>query len=341
MSKTGVGGGIVIGVYPGTSNKHTAGFDFTVPAGNDFALAGGEYRSGFDTGTNEVRLGLYSDASGKPGEILETFTVTNALTTAITGFRSAKGPVLVAGRRYWLIASMTNPATSRAYWHVTDPADPGLHAVSVNNERWMISTRGRGGFQIFGYPKIGSGPLPTTLAGVTVSVGGQKAPLSYVSANRVNLQIPYEVPQGKSELVLRKGEASTPVSVSILDAAPGIMVDDSNWAVVQNADYTMNSAANPARVGSLVSVYGTGAGAVSPAVPTGQAAPNSPLSYAANVTASIDGVPAEVSFAGLTPGAVGLLQVNLQVPPLTTGTYGIQIAVGSARSNTASIAVTQ
>jgi uncharacterized protein (TIGR03437 family) len=91
-----------------------------------------------------------------------------------------------------------------------------------------------------------------------------------------------------------------------------------------------------------VTLYGTGAGAVSPGVVTGNAAPNSPLSVAtADVKASINGVPATVSFAGLTPGSVGLLQVNLQIPPLANGTYLIQITVGGAKSNAASIAVAQ
>jgi uncharacterized protein (TIGR03437 family) len=112
-----------------------------------------------------------------------------------------------------------------------------------------------------------------------------------------------------------------------------------NWAVVQNQDYSVNGPSNPAKVGSYVTLYGTGAGAVSPAVPTGAAAPAVPLSNVANITASINGVPATVTFAGLTPGSVGLLQVNLRIPTLPGGTFPIQIAVGDVKSNAPSIAV--
>ena len=43
--------------------------------------------------------------------------------------------------------------------------------------------------------------------------------------------------------------------------------------------------------------------------------PTSPLSVATNaVAASIGGVPAPVTFAGLAPGIPGLYQINIQVP---------------------------
>jgi adhesin/invasin len=54
---------------------------------------------------------------------------------------------------------------------------------------------------------------------------------------------------------------------------------------------------------------------VTPAVRTGEPAPVSPLSRATNaVTVTSSGRPAQVQFAGLTPGFVGLYQVNAVVP---------------------------
>lgn len=48
----------------------------------------------------------------------------------------------------------------------------------------------------------------------------------------------------------------------------------------------------------------------------GAAAPLSPLAYAmGRVSLTIGGVNAPVAFAGLTPGFVGLYQINATVPP--------------------------
>jgi uncharacterized protein (TIGR03437 family) len=61
--------------------------------------------------------------------------------------------------------------------------------------------------------------------------------------------------------------------------------------------------------------YVTGLGAVSPAVATGAAAGIETLSYSvATVTATIGGATADVQFAGLAPGFIGLGQVNVLIP---------------------------
>ena len=59
-----------------------------------------------------------------------------------------------------------------------------------------------------------SAPLPLTLAGVSVTVGGIAAPLYYVSPGQINYQVPFEVPLGTAQLVVTRGaQSSTPKSV--------------------------------------------------------------------------------------------------------------------------------
>jgi uncharacterized protein (TIGR03437 family) len=185
--------------------------------------------------------------------------------------------------------------------------------------------------------------LPTTLGGVSLTVGGRTAPLLYVGSGQINFQVPYETPAGNTSVVVTaSGVSSTAAALTVANAAPGIFVYGNNWAIVQNQDYSLNGPSSPAKVGRYITLYGTGAGPVSPPVATGDAAPVSPLSNTIpSVTASINGVPATVTFAGLTPGAVGLLQVNIQVPGLPSGTYLIQIGEGGINSNAPSIAIAQ
>jgi uncharacterized protein (TIGR03437 family) len=71
----------------------------------------------------------------------------------------------------------------------------------------------------------------------------------------------------------------------------------------------------PAGAGDYLVLYALGLGAVTPSLSIGNGTPSSPYEYAvAPVTVTIGGVPATVLFAGLTPGYVGLYQVNVMMP---------------------------
>ena len=181
-------------------------------------------------------------------------------------------------------------------------------------------------------------PLPLTLGGAAVVVNGTlNAPLFYVSSGQINAQLPFETPAGTATLSVN---GSSPVSFPVAATAPGIVVYGSNRAVVINRDGAVNSPERPAAGNTVVTVYMTGQGAVNPPVPTGTSAPGNPLSRpVAPVTATIGGQPAEVKFAGLTPGGVGLFQVNLLVPPSATGDLPLVVSVGGVASNAPLIAV--
>jgi uncharacterized protein (TIGR03437 family) len=59
-------------------------------------------------------------------------------------------------------------------------------------------------------------------------------------------------------------------------------------------------------------------------------------------SASIESLPAEVSFVGLAPGFVGLTQMNIVVPPgLASGDYPLSVTIGGQTSNAGTISVAQ
>lgn len=179
-------------------------------------------------------------------------------------------------------------------------------------------------FSIFG-TNLASGtglaaslPLPTSLNGTSIVVGGVSAPLLYVSPGQINAIVPYSLPLNTSVqvIILRGSSLSAPTTIAIAAANPGVFTVDGsghNAGTIFNVDFSLSSTASPSARGSTVVIYCEGLGAISPAVPDGAAATG--LSRTVNpVTVSIGGSPSMVAFAGLTPGFAGLYQINAVVP---------------------------
>ncbi len=186
----------------------------------------------------------------------------------------------------------------------------------------------------------GSFPLPQTLAGASVTVNGVAAALLYASPSQINFQVPFEVSPGAATIeVSVNGAAAGSITVPLYAAAPAIFLEPQGNAAAINQDGSVNSAAQPAPAGSVIAVYVTGLGAVSPPVASGAAAPGSPFSNANGVTATIGGAAANVAFAGLAPGYAGLYQVNIQIPQLAAGQYDLRISTPGSGSNAAPVSI--
>ena len=100
-------------------------------------------------------------------------------------------------------------------------------------------------------------------------------------------------------------------------------------AVAHQHDATHTSEVDGSYLNLVVAIFGTGFGAVSPSVASGTAASASQLSIVvAPVTATMGGRPANVVYAGLAPGLVGLYQINVEIPSGVSGpATQIQISV--------------
>ena len=189
-------------------------------------------------------------------------------------------------------------------------------------------------------------PWPTSTTNfVSVQVNGVAAPLYYVSPGQINFQVPWATPTTGTVNVAAavNGGSSNIAAVPVGTAAPGLFYDQvSGAAIVQNTpDYSLNSASNPAPAGSTIVAYLTGTGPVAPAAKDGTPAPGDTLSWAASAySAKIGSVAATVSFAGLTPGFIGLAQMNIVVPStLAPGVYPLSVTIDGQTSNSGTIAV--
>jgi uncharacterized protein (TIGR03437 family) len=185
-------------------------------------------------------------------------------------------------------------------------------------------------------------PLPRSLNGVSVTLGDRDAPLFFAGARQINAQAPFEIPPGPVTLIVSvNGVRRAATTVNVAPAAPGIfLIPGTSRAVAQNEDLSLNGPGNAAPAGSVLIAYLTGQGALDNPVATGEAAGAQPLSRAAGeVRATIGGRSAEVLFAGLTPGLVGLLQVNLRTPAGLSGEAPLVVTVEGVASNEALVSV--
>jgi uncharacterized protein (TIGR03437 family) len=180
-----------------------------------------------------------------------------------------------------------------------------------------------------------SGTLPTTLGGAQVLVNGVAAPLLYVSPGLIILQLPYETKLGMARVkVVTGGVETVPVPMKVKAAAPFILTYGANRAIVQNSDYSLNSGSNCAKAGSFITVYMMGSGPLDGVVTTGVPVPvDRPYAQTLPTTATLGSANAPVLFAGMTGGLLGLMQVNLTIPPGVSGDVELRVTVGGEQSN--------
>jgi uncharacterized protein (TIGR03437 family) len=166
-------------------------------------------------------------------------------------------------------------------------------------------------------------PLPTTLGGVQVLVGGVAAPLIYSSPGQINFQVPSGTPVGGFVDFQVLGSSTGQILASWLfridEASPGLFTADGSGTgqlLAVNQDGTLNSDANPAKAGTYISLYGTGQGLITGMPADGRiaqgniATPDTP-----QVFINSGFVPnSDIQFSGLAPGFVGLWQINVKVP---------------------------
>jgi uncharacterized protein (TIGR03437 family) len=311
-----------------TTAPATADVDLYARFGADVDLSNGtlilDHKSTSDSGIESIVITPSSTPALQSGDYyvalgLFSFNVTATVTITATVTGGVSGPVVASN-------SLVNAADGSA-------------AISAGTI-----------FSIYGSnlaTGLLSGPLPmvTTLLGTSVEVlsNGQtySAPLFFVSSGQINAQLPYEVQLGSAQARVRTTAGISPwASFTVQTTAPRILTSNMRGygtAIMQHgADYSLVTEEAPAQAGEMLVLYLVGLGQTQPAARTGIAAGNgtaqNPVNASSNVMVTIGGLATSVYWAGLTPGFVGLYQINFAVP-IGVAAGEISLSVGRSSVN--------
>jgi uncharacterized protein (TIGR03437 family) len=165
-------------------------------------------------------------------------------------------------------------------------------------------------------------PLPTALAESCLVVNGAAIPLLFVSPTQVNAQLPFNVQGNCAMSIHAPSGISNNYLFTVSPTAPAVfsagLADGLATATIVRADDgQLVTPTNPIHPKDTIVIYLTGMGATFPSIDAGVAAPYSPSLAVATTqpTVTLGGAALEVQYAGLTPGTVGLYQINAYVPP--------------------------
>lgn len=178
------------------------------------------------------------------------------------------------------------------------------------------------------------GQLGRSIAGLQVTVGGVPAPLFFANRDQVNVQIPFELGSAEDpEIVVSLNDVSSaPVRVMLATGAPGVF-ETGGTAIAVDGDGMLVTPTAPARSGEVIVVFVTGLGQTAPPLGTG-VVPTASASASSEIEVTIGGVAARVLYAGVTPGFVGLYQLNVEVPGDTpTGPQELAVSAAGRVSN--------
>ncbi len=264
-----------------------------------------------------------------------------ARNTASVAFDSARGQIVMFG-------GSTGPTNLTDTWTWTG-ANTGSPQPAIDH---VITAGAYGAFtdaapgswiEIYGFNLAGTtrtwtgadftgNAAPTSLDGVQVTIGGQKAAVYYIQSNpaQVSAQVPSNIASGGSAqlTVTNGGVTSAPINLPVKATEPGLlappsfMIGGKQYVVAllpDNATYVLPPGAIPglparqARPGDTITMYGVGFGSVSPSFLAGQIVTAS-NQLAQSFQVLFGQTSAQVSYAGLTPGSIGLYQFNVVVP---------------------------
>jgi len=170
---------------------------------------------------------------------------------------------------------------------------------------------------------------PTRMANVQVTFDGTPAPLLWVQDAQINLVAPWSLTPGHdTQVCVSYNDVNANcLTLPVVQATPAVFMVDARYAAALNQDGSYNSADNPAAPGSIVTVYATGLGAITPSQPDGSLIglplPANTLTFGVEAVVGLGpsgsvGIytPFDVQYAGPASTLVaGVSQINFRIVP--------------------------
>jgi uncharacterized protein (TIGR03437 family) len=185
-----------------------------------------------------------------------------------------------------------------------------------------------------------AGMFENTLGQTRILFDGVAAPLLFARTDLVNAVVPYALAGKRSTEVEveYQGVRTVAQTLPVAESVPGIFsvgANGSSQGVVLNEDLSRNSVSNPARIGSIVTLFATGEGQTSPPGVDGKVAAGSTPRPVLQVSVEIGNQQAAVVDADSAPGFVaGVLRVKARIPETVSpgAAVPITLVIGQARS---------
>jgi uncharacterized protein (TIGR03437 family) len=168
--------------------------------------------------------------------------------------------------------------------------------------------------------RVAGGRIGDALGGVRVLFDDIAAPLLEVSANQIQAIVPFGLADQKETVLVVEysGARSVGNRLGVVPATPAVFVTaEMNQylpvAAALNEDGSVNSRWNPAAPGSMISIFGTGFGALTPPAADGSVLSGSMRRLQETVDIFGEGYVAP-TYAGPAPGQpAGVMQVNFRL----------------------------
>ena len=189
-------------------------------------------------------------------------------------------------------------------------------------------------------PDFVNNQLPTVLDGVSVTIGGKKAFVYYISPTQIDVLTPPDLGAGTQQVVVQSGTASSaPFAAQVQQSSPSFFVINGGPSIgTVVGSPSVFPGTTPAAPGETIVLYANGFGATTVPVVSGALTQSGTLPTLPVIT--IGGGNAVVAFAGLI--SPGLFQFNVTVPSLASdGDNGITAAYGGQTTQTGALITIQ